>query len=1702
MRRTLTSASVIAFLFVLAGTSEVCGFTLKVQERDGTPVAGFRWLVEQDTTYPVTPGVQVTDSVGVNIRRTYAPVVAKGRSNIDTAVVDLPADKRYMVSVLPDSGHTLSGANVAAGQTTVTVVVNRLPVPTAQISVFVFADNQPINGAPDIPAEAGLEGFSVILHDAAGQVMMDAFGEALVKYLAPGKYGVRVVPPVGTDWIQVSTIEGTPTVDAWVKGGEPPYFAEWGFFAWHVFIGFVHPLTLPDAIGPAGTITGQVVYTHDNRPPLAPGLNPGRPVENAWVGLNNLSGADEQVYSQPCDPEGNFSITNLSPGTYQLVMWDQALDAIIDFRTITIPAEGGTVDLGPVPVYAWFGHLEGTVFYDSNNNGLREEGEWGIARQAVNIRFLDGSIYQVTETDGMGNYGFDEVFPFFFWLVTEVDFARFKATGATFVVDEGGALPEGRNNTPQPQPENNGLGWRTETGEVLTQAMLLYAGQTNEVHWGKADYADNENGGISGIVYYATTRAEDDPRYAAAEDWEPGIPRVQVNLYADGDMDNPPLGNFAGPEDLDWNEDGVFDPPDRVIDDLDGDGVVTLADVDNYPFGWPDNPAGKGNEDLDRNGNGVFDPGDAIQIGTTDSWDDNLPSGAVGPVQYVHGQPIRNGAETIATWNQLRPGVFDGGYAFNSYFPGGMASGSVEVDGLVPGFYVVEAVAPPGYEHVKEEDKNVDFGESYVPAPDAGGLLLLAKDMGVAVKSFLLRVAGCEVPLPPPICVGELRQVPEVLNLFPGVEAPYAGQWRPLPDRKQVFLEQGQNAAADFFMFTEVPKAGRIWGVVFNDVLLEFDPNNPNKGTNLGVPWLPISIKDWRGNELVRVYTDEWGKYNALVPSTFTVNLPTPSGVSPNILSVHLNDPGPIPDPNNPGRLITDPWYNPAYSQIATNWEFYPGKTTRLDTPILPIGAFTANRTPLDCELPDGSPIIFSVSGLQGGPYLPGAQGWVTITSVGTKLVPNPDYDPAVPGSTPTVARDYGFGSLRGTVTLGGVPLSAVLWRPSRIVVSVPANLNTQAGQLLVTRGDNGLSTVMGITLHLGEQDAVHVSPGQSIQQAIDSAPDKALILVAPGVYKENLIMWKPVKLQGWGAYSTVVQAGPMTPEEQAAWDAKLQGLIGSGEVALIPGERPDFYLERGAGVTVLSRPGRFESGDRARIDGLTITGAVKGGGIFVNAHANYLQITNNRIASNEGNFGGGIRIGTPSLINAAQDGYNSSPNVEISISHNHITQNGGVDGGGGVALFNGAHSYKLSHNVICGNFSLLYGGGVAHFGHSDGGTIANNKIINNEAFDEGGGIMVAGELVPAGAPEGTLTPGAGSVTINANLVQGNKAGDDGGGIRALMINGQDVQDSPTQPTNWHTIKVFNNMIVNNSSADAGGGISLDDTARVYIINNTIAHNDSTSTGVDAFGGPINEEIMPADLAAVLPPEAGEAGFIGGITSSVPQVAGVHTRAHSAGLQAAFGTGYEQDFSQPVLNDNIIWQNRSFFWDATYNDGWGGLRPDVQGGETPTYWDLAVTGTLSPQALDPRYCILTATSIPLADGGTLDYHPSNLGADPLFANPYFNVYQATSKGAAFGNFVVTTFLPTGLRGDYHISLVSPAVNLGGGGFLSQFPQLGADYDGHARPQAGVEAGADEINQGGLTGRPPRMRPSRRRPDWFRFRRSRSGSDDTPWWRRR
>ncbi len=312
------------------------------------------------------------------------------------------------------------------------------------------------------------------------------------------------------------------------------------------------------------------------------------------------------------------------------------------------------------------------------------------------------------------------------------------------------------------------------------------------------------------------------------------------------------------------------------------------------------------------------------------------------------------------------------------------------------------------------------------------------------------------------------------------------------------------------------------------------------------------------------------------------------------------------------------------------------------------------------------------------------------------------------------------------------------------------------------------------------------------IQPAIDTALNGTLIILAPGSYQENIILYKPVTLQGWGAPSTIIDntlAIANLPLKDA-WNTKFQNLITELWIDVAPGAATNFQFEQGAGIFIMScdnvtgggsgcpNGNQFTSTASALVDGLTITGAnEQGGGIFINAFAPYTQITNNEIYANQGTLGGGIRMGTPSLVNATNTGFESSHNENMSIKYNRIAQNGSLlDGSGGISIFTGSDSIPVTNNLICGNFSANYGGGIDHFGLSPAGLIKNNLIVSNESFDEGGGIMIAGELVPAGAPAGTLTPGSGSVTVNANLIQGNKAGDDGGGLRTLMVNGEDVR--------------------------------------------------------------------------------------------------------------------------------------------------------------------------------------------------------------------------------------------------------------------------------------------------------------------------------------
>lgn len=1633
---------IVLVLAVFAGTMtalEAGAFTLNVVDgKTGDPIdVGYRWLVEEDVTHPVNPGNSTTNW-GTKFHKSYMPVVAKGSSS--DSLPALENSKRYYVSVLPNSGYSIGGGQLT-GNGGVTVYVQPNPIPTAQISVFVFHDNNPINNAPDLPEETpgtgpgqtNMSGFTVKLEDAggrygisAGEAIHDAFGnpigttynpdgsvssigkgflvtgpdgEVVFQNMAPGKYGVIAIPPAGQGWQQTSTIEGKKVIDAWVKANEPIFFAEFGPPGWHAFIGFTKEFNSipPPTGGTAATIEGTVVNNHLSRPPdtaFYDGAIP--PHTTPWVGLNANGGLGPAIYVKRTS-DGAFSIPNVPPGDYQLAVFDDNMDLIFNFLGVTVNPNGscatpsGSCNLGNVPTFDWFAKLWTGVFDDADQDGMWDAGERGIPEIPVNIRWRDGTLYQSFPTDSEGLAPFDEVFPFFSWLTAEVDFARLKATGATIIPDAGGDIDptdpwsfDGQLN-PQPQPENSNLPYRVETGPVLTQAFQAFLGQTNVIHFGKTTYEPGENGGISGIVYYAVTRAEDDPWLGAPEVWEPGIPDVTVNLYA--------------------------------VTELNPDGTPII--------------------------------GALLDSTTTDNWDESIPtdcpgdnampSGVVGPNDCFDG--MRN-------WNQVRPGVFDGGYAFGptydlADFPDGFPAWIVPdtadptIGHIAPGRYVVEVIPPTGYEIVKSQDRNVDFGDEYVPQPD----------------------------LLPPDCVnwtdvdGDAAPgytVPAQLSLFPGVDAPLAGQELPLCDRKLVVLGGSDNAAADFFLFTEVPIAAHIVGFILDDTGNEFDPNSPQFGEKYAPPWIPVGIYDWTGRLIGETVSDEYGRYNALVPSTYTMNLPMPSGASPNMLTTCMND------PNGP---LYGSQHNPQYSTFCYTFQYMPGTTTYLDTPVVPVAAFAGpDQFPVDCELPDGTPKIYSVTDSAdrdagSGPYL-ASPGTLYIHSMGTQSVPNPEYNG---NNAKMVNRDFGFGA-GGSVTIDGIEQTVNNWTNDVIAVAV-----ANSGQLVVHR-DNGLSTVNGITVTLAQDlrnqsNVVAVTSGSSIQAAIDAAGTNDLILVPPGTYNEFVIMYKPVQLQGWGAGSTIINAVKGTAAERLqTWRNRVEQLVNSNTISLLPGQEAlfggiepvTFFTEEGAGVLVAARSGgntRFDlnRNQNARIDGFTIRGADQGGGIVASGYVDYLNVSNNVIRNNSGLFSGGFRSGHPTLDNALVD----SDNDNIRVHHNMITQNGGMNGaGGGVSLCTGSDNYQVTDNFICGNFALSDGGGIGHLGLSENGRIANNDILFNESFNQGltvhgGGILIAG----GGPAAGQLTPGSGSVVIEGNRVLGNLAGaGDGGGIALVRVNGQDVDGNRNQFNRWYGIDMFDNIIANNVSALAGGGIALRDVVKANIVHNTVAHNDSTATAGNAFSP----------------------GFP---NQSNPQPAGIVSHAHSTELNAAVSragnrvpAGLKTTFANPRLADSIIWQNRSFYFsgDPDADPPLYTLLPDP---DSPDYRDIAVIGAAG--SLSPQYSVLT--SLTGFDG--VDYTGSgNTDGDPMLADAYFNgsrnptisLPEPLFAAPAFdegGNFIQVRFGPLTLEDKaardtlYHLTTGSSAMNTGTS-LNTEFPALSDDFDGDVRV-APVDIGADE-----------------------------------------
>jgi hypothetical protein len=1637
-----------------------CAVTVDVRDyataRDnpaGGQLANFTYIVNVDNTkLPTDPLALSTES--------NSPVVAVGDQSRTT--VNLPAG-RYLISAR-SLNHKMWGTyitlpNPATTDGSLTARIDLTeqseahPLPLGKIRVFVFADNAWTNGAPDTE-EGGLQGFKVGLQEqthndvtvdynnnplCGGECLTAGNGFAQINDLGPATYFIDVHPPdqpcnsdPDSRWHQTTTIDGGLQLLAPVEEGsdgtgapgeqlwEPPT-ARTAY--WFGFVCSPQPFASPGT----GEITGQARNWVEWAPYTTGTYND--PVADAFVALSDAD-TDQTVYVGQADGNGNFDIQNVPAGTYNLAIWDEQLSYIMRFKPVTVAA-GQTVDVNDVGddgevgigVSRWFGWLDGHVYKDTNNNGMLDPGEPLIANTDVDQRWRDGSIKEATFTDAHGYYTYPtaEGGALGRWFIGEQGFARFSAYPGPSVHDEHtGAVTPSCAVDPPAAPANPCV--PTDQGGALLTNQKVLEGHRATVDWGKKDYPAGTPGQIVGITYFSTTRNEFDARFQAHEDYEPAVPSVTV--YLEG----------LGPDGLPNTNDDV------VLNKY-------VTDKWQHPTASqdPQDPPGNTftqscNPIRDFAGNDItaqFNP-------------------LIGP----------NCLEVPLAGQQTKDGAFDGGYAFADYCPtgydlaadDGSCNGSAEPQPLVSGTYITHVVMPkdptddracnpantdgfknvtsikgsvPGdglgclYRPVREEDVNVDLGNTFTPA------------------------------IPPPPCTGDDHVIDQSTLVQRSIYFGVPGAHAPLCDKRLVVLTNGQNANADFNLMTnfrtdpngtdasdnrtgDVAVPGRFVGQVFNDIYFERNPQSPWYGEPRPIAGIPVGIyarvdtspnvnqpydaNNWR--LLTTVTTSADGSFEALVPSTETFNCPIPQGPCPGMYLVKVDDPGTTAHPN--------PTYNPNLLTATTPAESWPGLTTQLDLPLDPISG-TACEDPAVPARPELLQVSTPVVPTSGSRLITiqadfiGAAGTATGTT-GVRATLTDDRN----GQVQTLTRANG-GIVSWTPGSGSTPDTIVLNVPplaTNGAANLLPNMTFRPGpkQLTITTANvnGGVSSVNAITVHVMGTNGTGTNtvtynpavvpvppppPGtgtggpHALQNAIDAAAPGSLLVLSPGVYNENILLWKPLKLQGLGPGGIIgsheLQArdpedprfrvpgsvidGRYFQQNATAYDATVAA---HAPYAGVSAAHP---VLRGADITVLAETataydigtGLNAAFNQARIDGIGLsTGQGEGaGGIQLQASINNIQLTNNVLENNGGVVAGGIGVGQPYDAGPRGTGTRVNHNYNVRMANDRLIGNGGLTQAGGIGIFYGSNGYEVASSILCSNFSVNYGAGIAHIGLSPGGKIHDNQIYYNDAVDSGGGLAIETEL-PVGAPA-ALGDGTGAVDVDRNLIQSNYSGDDGGGLFLL--------DALTAP-----VSIRNNMINNNGAADLGGAATIDDSSNVRFVNNTVANNVSTGSSEDSDGN--------------------------------PHSAGLASEANDPLFQAMLPAG-SPDFSRPAaLFNNIFWDNDAF---TLSQPGPGATLVD-QG-----FIDFEVRGTTNNNdTFTPRYSDLT-NGLNLGPDGVLRPVPAGqgnlIGTNPAFVTPFVNELTVSGSRLDPQSAAVTITgqdPPVGLTGDYHLGAASPVVDRG------------------------------------------------------------------------
>jgi large repetitive protein len=1694
-----------------AGAAPPTYSSITVEAHDlqtGNPLSQFTFIVNVDNSGdPSSPDPMKRPSAGTE---SYSPLVATGDQ--DNATVKLQDGLKYLISIRsPD--HAMWGKHITlpADAGTVRIDLHEAsavnPLPTGKIRFFVFNDNRWTNGAPDaeeILPGTGMGGFHVTLEEQTNsQVSVDYHNRPLcggdcvtandgfvqINDLSPATYFIYVTPPSGpcnsdpnSFWTQTVTFDGGLGQQAGIEPGSDgsgapgellwePANRRTGYFAGFVCVpqDFPRPGT--------GSITGRALNWQGWPPFDQLTLQQDEPVQQPFVALTD-SATDTTVWVGRGDADGNFNIPNVPAGTYTMTIWDEQLNYILRFIPVTV-GNGQNVDVGDVGVSRWFGWLDGTVYQDLNGNGVYDQGiDKPIPNTDVDQRWRDGSIKDATTTDANGYYQYPmgEGGPLGKWIINEQGFSRMSAYPGPSVHDEHTGVA-----TPLP----------TDLGGGLLSNQLLTEGHRATVDWGKRAYG-NEPGQIVGITYFATTRNEMDARMQAHEDYEPAIPNVEVRLEA---QDGSILNNYITDK---WSQ------PSKEPDPTLQQNCNPIRGADGSPVTGLNPTIGDNCLEVPINGqqskDGAFDGGYAFN------------SYCPGPTPVATGGPTGQGLD-VAHFNQTGESL--------------CLPGDTDPVPLIAGTYVTHVIMPKNPDDTRPCNPNPadpatlgfkNVSDDPLNPNQEGCLFRIVKEEDVNVDLG----AAFQPAIPPPPCAGDMHTVDQATitarsEFYTGDQS--TSPTRPLCDKRLIVLQNKQNANADFFLMTNFPatvqntgpnclncdpnhpdpvgdvaEPGRLIGLVSDDIYFDRNPQSIWYGEPRPVANIPIGIRDQNWRLIETVNTDVNGAYEALLPSTETFNCPIPQGPCPGMYIVVVNDPGDKGHPN--------PNYSPNYLTASLAWDVWPGQTDQLDTPLDPISGTGCDLSLGPGGTPSGIPELLQVRK-------------VTDTAGNTNRVAS-EQGPFVratdTGSNRRIAIDADFigtagptGATGGHINLTDQATGAVTtltranggilsWTPGstttadRIVLQVPGvSTSFTAGPkqltIVTSNANGGLSSTSSITLHVlgtGYNPTVvkvgtPASSPHALQNAIDGATAGSLLVLSPGVYNENIVLYKRLIIQGLGPGGIIgahelntkspddprfnipgsVIDGRFFHDNEAAWDATVNSI---GTIVGVDGSHP---VLRGADITVVapSTSTFTNSQQSARIDGvgLQLGHGDGAGGIQLQDSVNNFRITNNILESNGGVFAGGIGVGQP---------FTNSQNTNVKILNDRVEGNGGLSKSGGIGLFNGSNGYEIARSIVCGNFGVEYGSGISHWGLSPGGSIHDNQIYYNEAVDSGAGISIQQEApgpnTPTPVPNNGIGQGSGAVNIDRNLIQSNMTFDDGGGIFVL--------DSLTQPVN-----IRNNQIVDNGAADMGGAIALRDASNVAIVNNTVANNVTTGTS------------GTSDLVH-------------------PHSAGLASEVNDPRFQA-LQSANAPHFSNPVaLFNNIFYNNQAFLLDQ-----FGPGASLVSQG----FIDFEVHGTCdafnpSPNCaadrFTPRYSIVTNGQIlgPDSNMHPLQANQGNIvGADPGFVNPF--TLELTVAGSRLDPQTASVTItgadpPVGLTGDYHLLTSSAAIDRGVRCALTPFPAPvnatspctatppaggrgiqaptgtpstanpgGGDYDSQARPQLRStrtrtpwDLGADEV----------------------------------------